>query len=275
MLSILFAIITACLIWWASTGLLLWIIKYAENSEARGAVNAQRKSALFGFPVFLISAYGLYVTADHAGMMAEYLAFLSAIGVWGWLELAFLTGFLTGPKPINARIGAQGWERFWRAWATIAYNELSLILVVIAILAWGLDSPNVIGMWTFLTLFLARVSAKLNLFLGVPNINTEFLPKSMDYLGSHFRKGKATAFFPVSIVFLSLLSAYWIVSAARAYGHGSVVGDLLLATLTLLALFEHWMMVLPHGDARLWAWMLPAQRKTAQEETPANSMPAE
>jgi putative photosynthetic complex assembly protein 2 len=30
--------------------------------------------------------------------------------------------------------------------------------------------------WTFAVLYFARISAKLNLFFGVPKINTEFLP---------------------------------------------------------------------------------------------------
>ena len=36
-------------------------------------------------------------------------------------------------------------------------------------------------------LFFARVSAKLNLFFGVPRINTEFLPRPLAHLASHFR----------------------------------------------------------------------------------------
>ena len=36
-----------------------------------------------------------------------------------------------------------------------------------------------------------------------------------------------------------------------------VVGYTLLASLTALALIEHWFMVVPIRDAELWKWMLP------------------
>ena len=36
------------------------------------------------------------------------------------------------------------------------------------------------------------------------------------------------------------------------------VGFSLLAALSALALIEHWLMVVPLPDAKLWRWMLPA-----------------
>jgi len=41
---------------------------------------------------------------------------------------------------------------------------------------------------------------------------------------------------------------------------GEAVGFALLAAITALALLEHWLMVLPLPDAKLWRWMLPAPR---------------
>jgi hypothetical protein len=37
-----------------------------------------------------------------------------------------------------------------------------------------------------------------------------------------------------------------------------VIGYTLLASLTALALVEHWFMVVPVRDAELWKWMLPS-----------------
>jgi putative photosynthetic complex assembly protein 2 len=37
----------------------------------------------------------------------------------------------------------------------------------------------------------------------------------------------------------------------------SVTGFALLAALTILALLEHWFMVLPLPDQKLWRWMIP------------------
>ena len=39
-----------------------------------------------------------------------------------------------------------------------------------------------------------------------------------------------------------------------------------LASLTALALFEHWMMVLPLPDAALWRWLLPSPKETKYEK---------
>jgi hypothetical protein len=43
----------------------------------------------------------------------------------------------------------------------------------------GLRAENTFGLWTFAVLYFARISAKLNLFFGVPKINTEFLPEAL------------------------------------------------------------------------------------------------
>jgi hypothetical protein len=38
------------------------------------------------------------------------------------------------------------------------------------------------------------------------------------------------------------------------------VGFALLASMTALALLEHWFMVLPLPDEKLWRWMIPAPK---------------
>ena len=56
-----------------------------------------------------------------------YIAFLSALAIWGWIELAFLSGIITGPNRAPCPPGAPGWDRFWRAVGTIAWHEVALI----------------------------------------------------------------------------------------------------------------------------------------------------
>ena len=41
----------------------------------------------------------------------------------------------------------------------------------------------------------------------------------------------------------------------------TTIGFTLLASLTTLALIEHWFMVVPLRDAELWKWMLPKQKQ--------------
>ncbi|MEM0944816.1 MAG: putative photosynthetic complex assembly protein PuhE, partial [Pseudomonadota bacterium] len=142
------------------------------------------------------------------------------------------------------------------AWGTIAHHELALLLTAIGLGAMAWEAPNTTGLWTFLLLFGARISAKLNVYLGVPNFSDEMLPRPMGHLKTYFAKRPMNLLFPVSITLLTFAAACW---AERAYaappGSGAEVGFVLLATLTTLAIVEHWLMVLPVRDALLWQWM--------------------
>jgi len=110
------------------------------------------------------------------------------------------------------------------------------------------------------------VTAKLNLYIGVPRINTEFIPRALAHMGSHFRIAPAGWFFCLSITALSLAVACWLERLYSATMPGETVGFALLAAITALALLEHWLMVLPLPDAKLWRWMLPAP-KTQHDKT--------
>ena len=46
----------------------------------------------------------------------------------------------------------------------------------------------------------------------------------------------------------------------------TIVGFALLSALSALALLEHWLMVVPLPDAKLWRWMLPAPKTMPKEE---------
>ena len=256
------ALAVACFVWWFSTGAILFVVKTADN----GSDQAHWNATLAGVPVLIVSLVGLYLTANDASIQGVYLAFLSAIGVWGWFELAFLCGVITGPIPKPCPPGVGGFERFLRGWGAVAYSELALAGIAILLLFWTQDAANQFGLWTYLILLFARVSAKLNLYMGVPNINTDFLPNPVKHLASHFRSAKMNWLFPISVTGLAFAIGCWIERLVATSGEGASIGFALLAALTALALIEHWLMVLPLPDAKLWQWMLP-QNKAA---TPQN-----
>ena len=128
-------------------------------------------------------------------------------------------------------------------------------------------AENAFGVWTFAVLFFARISAKLNVYLGVPNINVDFLPKPMRHLASHFRIAPMNALFPVSVTVLTFamgcFAERWM---AQAPGAPEALGFALLTALTALALLEHWMMVLPLADAKLWQWLLPRTKENEGDD---------
>jgi len=248
----------AVFLWWLSTGLIMLRVRRADL----GGPDDHIWSVLLGLPLLIGGGLGLDATADQATPLGAVCAFLAAIAVWGWIELAFLSGVITGPNLKPCPPGLPLGQRFLRATGTVLYNEilLALGLLVIAKVTWG--EANEFGLWTYAVLFFARISAKLNLFLGVPRIHTEFLPRPLTHLESHFRRAAMNGFFPVSITLLTFATACWLERAAGAQTEASLTGHVLLTVLTALALLEHWFMVLPLPDQKLYRWMLPKRPKT-------------
>lgn len=246
------ALITLFL-WWFSTGAILWRVRHADRQGGR----AHQTSVLLGLPLLAAGIWGLGSSLDEATANGTYIAFLSALAVWGWIELAFLSGIITGPNTTPCPPFVRRWDRFWRAAMTIAWHEAALVaaLTLLAYAAWNAANP--FGLYTFSLLFLARASAKLNLFFGVPRINVEFLPQPLSHLASHFRHARMNWLFPISITALTFAAGCWLERAFTAPTEAAMIGHVLLAALTALALLEHWFMVLPLPDQKLWRWMLP------------------
>ena len=260
------AALLALFAWWFSTGLILMLVRWADRSGRSLA------ATLICLPLLALGLWGLWTSASELTPRGVYLAFLSALAVWGWIELAFLAGVITGPNTHVCPENRPGWERFLRAWGTIAYHEITLVFTLIAMALTLWEAPNHFGLWTFGVLFAARVSAKLNLFLGVPKINTEFLPSALAHLPSHFRIAPMNALFPISITALSFATACWLERIYSATSTAGVAGFALLSALTALALLEHWFMVLPLPDEKLWRWMLPAPKQNQKTREDAHGL---
>lgn len=256
MASYWLAIIGTMFVWWFSTGAILWRVKSADRIGG----GAHLRSVLFGLPVLALGVWGFMASLGDQTTTGVYVGFLSALAIWGWVEVSFLSGVITGPNRHPAREAAPEWERFIRAWGTVAYHEM-LLLAVLALMiyaAWG--APNEFGLWTYIILFFARISAKLNLFFGVPRIHVEFLPTPLAHLASHFRVATLNWLFPFSITALTFAVACWLERFYAVDTAFQTTGFALLATLTALALLEHWLMILPVPDEKLWRWMIPAPK---------------
>ena len=61
----------------------------------------------------------------------------------------------------------------------ILYHELAIVATALAVVAVTWGGANQVGTWTFLLLWAMRLSAKLNVFLGVPNLTEQFLPEHL------------------------------------------------------------------------------------------------
>ncbi|MEO0829559.1 MAG: putative photosynthetic complex assembly protein PuhE [Pseudomonadota bacterium] len=248
------AALAALFLWWISTGAILLLVRRADNVGG----DSRTWTVLLSLPLLVIGAAGFVDTLDNGSTVGIYIAFLSALAIWGWIEMTFLAGLITGPNVRPCPEGIPEWERFIRAWGTVAYHEMLLVavLIILAMLAHGAANP--FGLWVFALLFAARVSAKLNLYLGVPYINTEFLTRPLAHLPTHFRRARLNPLFPVSVTLLTFATSCWLERLIAVPSSGEKVGYALLTALTALALLEHWFMVVPLPDAKLWRWMLPA-----------------
>jgi putative photosynthetic complex assembly protein 2 len=219
------------------------------------------------------SLIGLAVTRDDTSVAGAYLAFTWGVLVWAWQEVAFLLGYVTGPRRTPCPAASSGWNRAGHALMAVLHHELALVVLGVAVLAvtWGGDNPT--GLWTFMILWVMRQSAKLNVFLGVRNLNEGFLPAHLKYLQTYFTRRAMNWLFPVSVI-TSTVGAVLIWQAAGAVD-GSAFNTTALtfaATLLTLAVLEHWFLVLPLPFEALWNWGLKSREMTA---TDGVAIPAE
>ncbi len=240
------------LLWWASTGAILVL-----NGLPRWTHRWSLGSATLLLALALIA---LYATRDDTRVTAAYLAFVAALVVWAWAELAFLLGHVSGPRRVACPPQAGGWRRVWLALQTVLHHELALLALGAAVLAAVGDGANLTGAWTFAALWLLRLSAKLNLFLGVRNIGEAFLPPRLAYLASYFRQRAMNPLLPLSLL-LSAAAAVGLWQAALADGASAheAASLALVGTLVALGLLEHVFMALPLPTHRLWQWGLPSR----------------
>lgn len=207
----------------------------------------------------LVAFYFLFKSTSEMTTMAAYQAFVAAIMIWGWHELAFLLGIVTGPRPMPCPEGATTSKRFLYAVKALAYHEIAIFMTLILIWVISKGEVNQVGFWTFSVLFGMRLSAKLNIFLGVPHINVEFIPSHLDFLKSYFARREMNWLFPISVTVSTLLGAYVFHAAfLTAVTEFEIVSYMLIGTFILLGMLEHWLLVLRIPDSVLWAWAMKA-----------------
>jgi len=259
MLSIALPVAFAIFIWWFATGIVLLLDGLPRHTF--------RWSHLVSTLLALASLAGLYSSADMNSTAGAFCGFTCALLVWGWHELSFLTGWVTGPRKAPATAGARGWLRFTQAVQAILWHELGILAsgLIIAALTWG--APNSTGMATFVVLWVMRISAKLNVFLGVRNLSVELLPPHLSYLGSYFRQRPMNLLFPLAVTTATVAAAWLVGNTLTApAGSAAATGGLLVATLLVLAIVEHWLLVLPVQSTALWRWAMRNHPSAAQAQ---------
>jgi len=246
-MNVAWPVLYAVLVWWFATGAILYLDGLPRHTF---------RASLGAATVVLVGAlYGLAVAGEEVSVRGAFAAFTCAVAVWGWMELSFLTGLVTGPRRAGCDAACGGLRHAGHAIEAILYHEFAILAGAAAIVAVTWRAPNQVGIGTFLVLWVMRSSAKLNLFLGVRNLGEAFLPDHLAYLQSFLRRRRMNPLFPISV----LLGAMVVVLlAARVAAPTStpfqVTSGALIAALLALAVLEHGFMMLPLPTEALWRW---------------------
>lgn len=213
--------------------------------------------------VGLAGLAAVWLTRDATSVAAAYGAFLGGLAVWGWHEMSYFLGFVTGPRPAACPPDATGARRFGFGVRASLWHELAIIATGLALVAMTWGAANQVGAWTFLIVWWMRWSAKLNIFLGVRNLHVEFWPEHLRYLASYVRTASMNSLFPWSV-----LAATFAVAALVTRAQGGEVasfertGLMLLASLLVLGALEHVFLLARVPDALLWRVATGERRTT-------------
>lgn len=235
-------------VWWFSTGVILYL---------NGLPRWTFRWTMGGATVLLaLALLGLYATRNDLRVTGAYLAFTCALLVWAWQEVAFLLGYVTGPRRVPCPPDARGWRRAGFALQALLHHEFALIVLGAAVVALTWSGSNPTGLFTFAVLWVMRQSAKLNVFLGVRNLNEDFLPAHLKYLQTYFTRKPMNSLFPVSVAVSTwLVVLVWQAALAEGVRSFDATALSFAATLLSLAILEHWFMVLPLPSEALWSWV--------------------
>ncbi len=257
MTSVLGPIVFTVFLWWFSTGAILYLLGLPRGTYWSNLLIAGL-TATGSFIALLEYAWAATPTA-------AYVAFVCSLLIWAALEIGFLTGLITGSRKTECPADATDWKRFTFATQSLIYHELSLLIAGICILVATWGAPNQVGFWTFLVLWVMRLSAKFNIFFGVPNVTEEFLPSHLHFLKSYFGRRSMNLFFPIAVTASTIVAAVLGTSAAASnITQFEQTAYLLLTTLLALAILEHWLMVLPLPAEALWSWSLSPNEEQAK-----------
>lgn len=251
--------------WWFSTGVIIYLDGLPQRTFKWSMTAATLLAA--------VSLWGLWASADDASLSGVYCAFASALGLWAWHEMSFYMGYVTGPRRHGCEPGCRGWAHFGHAVQVSLWHELAILAAFAVVLAVTAESANRIGLWTFAILWGMHESARLNVFLGVRNVNEQFLPAHLAYLKSFLRKKPMNALFPLAVTVTTALFGILAAEAAYAGGPAAAAGLTFLAAMTGIGVLEHWFLVLPIPAEALWNWGMRSREAASAQHACGDKHP--
>jgi putative photosynthetic complex assembly protein 2 len=182
-------------------------------------------------------------------------------------------GYVTGPRQHACREGCSGWAHLGHALQVSLWHELAILVSfgIVVALTWG--EANQIGLWTFVILWWMHESARLNVVLGVRNVNAHFLPPHLAYLKSFLNQKPMNLLFPFSVTISTVICAVLGTEAVLATDPFEQAGYTFLATMMALAIVEHWFLVLPVPAEAMWNWSMKSREQAKPAADPRRDAP--
>jgi putative photosynthetic complex assembly protein 2 len=257
----------AILAWWGSTGLIVLAVRSSKQRHNIVMIGAAFMAA-FGLAALIASA-------DLATSVGAFTAFIGALLIWAFFEVAFLLGWITGPRKTPLPENVTGRERFALAVQTVIHHELALIgtLALLTVTMWG--SANHVGVMIFALLWIMRLASKFILFLGARHSLSDLAPPRLAYLQSYFRTDRTTILFPIVMVLGVVNFVFLARAAVLSDASFFIVAHVLAATFMLLALAELVCLNLPVRDSALWAWAMPKTKRTGGHTNDQKTRPVQ
>ena len=242
-LPILFTLV----LWWSSTIVILYLDGLRQHTFAWSLTLFSVLAAL--------ALWGVAATGGDVSAAGAYCAFACGVAAWAWQIATFYLGFITGPRVTACDPSLRGWKRFVAGFQTCAHHEIAIVAMAILMLVLLRGQSNTLAFWTYCVLWWMHASAKLNVFLGAPNLGAEFLPQHMRYLVSYMARRPMNLFFPISVSASTVIAVVLAMKAISAEASPfDAAAYSMLTTLMALAILEHWLLVAPLDTSFLWKW---------------------
>jgi len=229
--------------WWLATGLIVAIQR--DPLTRAGALVLVNGLALLG-------TYLLWTRRERATPAGARQSLLGGAFLWTWVWTSFYSGWLVGPG-VGGTPVAQGptLALAMEALRATSHNEIASVAVLVV--AWALTrgASNRVGLHALLVFFGMHQLARLNVFIGVVNPATRFLPERLLWLADFFGPPQNSPLLAISVVGLGLVALGFFRRAATVDDPFRRQTALLLAILAALGAGEHVLIGVP-WDAPLW-----------------------
>ncbi|MDX2129050.1 MAG: putative photosynthetic complex assembly protein PuhE [Chloroherpetonaceae bacterium] len=228
--------------WWFSTAVIMYL-SFIPNTRTL--------SFLFSLGLALVSLYLLYHFRNDRSERAIYISFTAGVLIWAFVEVSFYSGYIVGPRVRPIFSIKPSMDSFFRAVHQSAYHEGLVLFLACLIFGISAKAKNKFGLYVYLMFWFMHQSAKLNIFLGVMNTGKELVPETVESMTHYMTIAHMNWLFPFSITLTTLIAAYVWNKVKQSDEAWIQVGFSLIGTMSILALLEHWLLVVPL-DQSIW-----------------------